>query len=408
MVHEVVRRRRRLRPEVAAALGPHRGRCGPRSRRSSSGRARTRPSSGRSTSCRAPSSRGSATSMRLLEPRFVSFARMLEDQPTFRTIVTVARKLVDAFAALHASGLCYRDISFSNLYVDPIRAEVADHRQRQRRPRRRRRLRQGDQPVHGARDRAGRGAALHRHRPVLARRLPLHPVRARPSAGGDAGDLRATRGHQADHVSEHELLLRNYGFEPLFVFDPDDDSNRPLARQPDARLLAHLSRGSSGTCSPDRSPRGSCDASLSGRVTGSVWRRGLLPGWPTSTPPARATPRSSSTPTSRSGRAGAAAEVPPAQPLLRLPGPDRGPLRGDGRSAPDHLRRDRADDECAWRWSRPTRASPAGSCCGTYGATWTVEPDDGGVPSRSAPSQRLGVRPMRIDFGSVAARIEVG
>jgi hypothetical protein len=35
---------------------------------------------------------------------------------------------------------------------------------------------------------------------------------------------------------------------------------------------------------------------------------------------------------------------------------------------------------------------------------WTVVPD-GEEPKRVAPSQRLGVRPLDIDFGQVAGRI---
>jgi serine/threonine protein kinase len=33
--------------------------------------------------------------------------------------------LVDAFAALHSAGLCYRDISLGNLRVDPAAREAA-------------------------------------------------------------------------------------------------------------------------------------------------------------------------------------------------------------------------------------------------------------------------------------------
>ena len=46
-------------------------------------------------------------------------------QPSFRIITAVGRELVDAFAGLHSAGLCYRDISFGNLRVDPIACEAA-------------------------------------------------------------------------------------------------------------------------------------------------------------------------------------------------------------------------------------------------------------------------------------------
>lgn len=65
--------------------------------------------------------------MPLLEPCFVSPAQLLntERQPSFRVITTIGRELVDAFAALHSAGLCYRDISFGNLRVDPAAREAA-------------------------------------------------------------------------------------------------------------------------------------------------------------------------------------------------------------------------------------------------------------------------------------------
>src|SRR6266704_2816190 len=65
--------------------------------------------------------------MPLLDPRFVSLAQLLNQdlQPSFRVITTIGRELVDAFAALHSAGLCYRDISFGNLRVDPATREVA-------------------------------------------------------------------------------------------------------------------------------------------------------------------------------------------------------------------------------------------------------------------------------------------
>ena len=65
--------------------------------------------------------------MPLLEPRFISLAQLLnqEMQPSFRVITTIGRELVDAFAALHSAGLCYRDISFGNLRVDPAACGAA-------------------------------------------------------------------------------------------------------------------------------------------------------------------------------------------------------------------------------------------------------------------------------------------
>src|SRR5260370_22609328 len=62
-----------------------------------------------------------------MESRFYSFAQLVSrpEQPPFRTVIAIGRQLVTAFEALHSAGLCYRDISFGNLWVDPDAAEVA-------------------------------------------------------------------------------------------------------------------------------------------------------------------------------------------------------------------------------------------------------------------------------------------
>jgi eukaryotic-like serine/threonine-protein kinase len=338
--------------------------------------------------------------MRLLEPRFVSFARMLADQPTFRTIVTVARKLVDAFAALHASGLCYRDISFNNLYVDPIRSEVAiiDNDNVG--------LDGGDIFVKGTnqfmapeivRDEALPSTVTDLY--SLAVFLFILFMRGHPLEG-----MRAISSYtwaQPDHVSEYKLLLRNYGFAPLFVFDPVDDSNRPT---PESPLLVYwpifprFFRDLFTRSFTD----GLIDASLSGRITGSVWRRALLHLADThATCACNAAiffdPDEPGRPCWRCGR------VPAAQPLLRLPG--RTVVLSEGAViTSDHLRRDRAYDESVAVVEAHPSEPGAVVLRNLSGATWTVEPE-AEEAKLVAPTQRLGVRPMSIDFGAVKAQI---
>src|SRR5262245_39127676 len=62
-----------------------------------------------------------------LEARFSSFAQLVArpEQPPFRVVITIGRHLISAFEALHSAGLCYRDISFGNLWVDADKADVA-------------------------------------------------------------------------------------------------------------------------------------------------------------------------------------------------------------------------------------------------------------------------------------------
>ena len=254
--------------------------------------------------------------MPLLEPRFVSLAQLLnqEMQPSFRIITTIGRELVDAFAALHSAGLCYRDISFGNLRVDPAAREAAiidvdnvgvDGGSA---------LVKGTGPFMAPellRDEALPSTATDLHSLavllfyLLMHGHPLFGVRADASCSWERGARR----------SETELLLRNFGIEPVFIFDPDDPSNRPV---PGDRALTWW------PIYPEQCRRvftraftaGLHDPSLNGRVTEGTWRR--------------------------------------------------------VRNLTDR--------------------------------TWTVVPD-GEEPKRVAPDQRLGVRPMRIDFGPARGQI---
>ena len=48
----------------------------------------------------------------------------LRINPSFHTLTTVGFELAHSFWQLHAKGLCYRDISFGNIFFDPNNGEV--------------------------------------------------------------------------------------------------------------------------------------------------------------------------------------------------------------------------------------------------------------------------------------------
>ena len=212
--------------------------------------------------------------MPLLEPRFVSLAQLLntDPQPSFRVITTIGRELVDAFAALHSAGLWYRDISFGNLRVDPAGCEAAiidvDNVG----------VDGGNALVKGTgpfmapellRDEALPSTVTDLHSLavllfyLLMHGHPLFGVRADASYSWERGA----------HRSETELLMHNFGIEPVFIFDPDDPSNRPVSGD---KALTWW------PIYPEQCRRvftraftaGLHDASLNGRVTEGTWRRG--------------------------------------------------------------------------------------------------------------------------------------
>ena len=197
-------------------------------------------------------------------------------------------------------------------------------------------------------------------------------------------------------------MVRNFGVHPLFIFDPDDRSNAPVPGDSTAAWWPIYPQQFRRVFT-QAFTRGLHDASLNGRVLEGTWRRALL-----------------SLHDSVSACAGCACAGllrPGADraALLALPrdaarpadahGPRRhpGPVRGR-RPERHHLYRDhRYRTACASVEPHPGRPGRV-IMRNLTDKTWTVVAD-GEEPKRVAPSQRLGVRPMQIDFGTVRGRI---
>lgn len=148
---------------------------------------------------------------------------------TLRTLCSIGIELADAFLRLHSHGLCYRDISPNNVFFEPTSGDVlvCDN---------------DNVGIDGVSTTSVRGTRMFMA-PEIVRR------EAEPSAATDRHSLavllfyvfmaghpligrrrRAFPCHNA--VAESELLGRS----PLFVFDPDDDSNAPQSGWDDSVL----------------------------------------------------------------------------------------------------------------------------------------------------------------------------
>lgn len=166
--------------------------------------------------------------MGLRPPGYVSLGEVVRGTVAIDDAVatSVARELADSFLALHSEGLCYRDINFSNIFVEPAtgRVLIVD--------------------IDNVGVDGGPSA-------VLGSRLFMAPEIVRGEATpSTATDLHALAvllfyllmvGHPLvgrreqrhwcwDEQAELELL----GASPLFVFDPDDDRNAPVPGLHDA------------------------------------------------------------------------------------------------------------------------------------------------------------------------------
>lgn len=161
--------------------------------------------------------------MPLREPRFKGIVDLMKRriEPTFRALATAGLQLADSYLALHAQGLCYRDISFGNVFFDPDTGEtlICDN-------------------DNVAVDKEGESGVLGTPRfmaPEIVR------GEAKPSTESDLFSLAVLLFYMlmVHHPLEgkRELTIKCldlpamnklYGTEPLFIFDPNDDSNRPV------------------------------------------------------------------------------------------------------------------------------------------------------------------------------------
>jgi DNA-binding helix-hairpin-helix protein with protein kinase domain len=341
--------------------------------------------------------------MPMLGSGFMSFAQLLArpEQPPFRVILAIARQLVSAFEALHASGLCYRDINFGNLLVDPDRPQVAiiDNDNVG--------LDSGDVFVWGT-PRFMAPEVVRQEAPPssitdlysLAVLLFYMFMHGHPLEGmrTDATYSWETE----DHRSESDLAILHFGQDPLFVFDPSNNSNRPRPGDPMLiwwpiypRFFRKLFEQAFTTgLSPGL-----------GRVTEGLWRRALdRLGDCISVCACKASVFHD--PDDAHLRCWKCSQIPPRPPLLRLPGSTVALVAGAAITS-HHLNRDRDHDTIvAVVEEHPTR--PRSLVLQNVGqSTWVMKPD-GEAAKAVEPARRLRVRAMWIDFGSVQGRIHGG
>lgn len=169
--------------------------------------------------------------MPLREDRFVGITDLVtrRAEPTFRALVTAGFELAHNYRQLHAKGFCYRDISFGNVFFDPESGEV----------------RICDNDNVSVDD--GKGGVIG----GTARFMAPEIVRgeAGPSTETDLFSLAVllfymlVNHHPLEGAKEAQIrcfdlpaMTRLYGTEPLFIFDPDDPSNRPVPGNNDNAL----------------------------------------------------------------------------------------------------------------------------------------------------------------------------
>jgi len=160
--------------------------------------------------------------MELGDPRYRKVGEWVDRkiQPSFYTLAKTGLNLVNAFSELHAKGLCYRDISFNNITFDPKTGDI--------------KVFDNDNV-----DVDGREGAIAGTPKFMAPEIVRGE--AAPSQQTDLHSLAVllfylfVLHHPLDgekeakiHSLDRPAMNMLYGDEPVFIFDPNDKSNRPV------------------------------------------------------------------------------------------------------------------------------------------------------------------------------------
>ena len=168
--------------------------------------------------------------MPMREPRFCGIIDLLRRRvdTSFYVLATAGFELANSYWQLHAQGLCYRDISFGNVFFDPQQGDV--------------RVCDNDNV-----DINGRAGAIAGTPGFMAPEIVRGE--AMPSAETDLFSLSVLLfymlvfSHPLQGKREAEIecmdlssMRRLYGTNPLFIFDPNDRSNEPVPGRHDNAL----------------------------------------------------------------------------------------------------------------------------------------------------------------------------
>jgi DNA-binding helix-hairpin-helix protein with protein kinase domain len=180
----------------------------------------------------APDGRTFGYIMPLREARFKGIVDMMKRraEPSFRALCTAGYELADSYLQLHTKGLCYRDISFGNVFFDPDTGEV--------------RICDNDNvAVTGA----ATGGVMGTPR-FMAPEIVLG--KAKPSTDTDLFSLAVLLfymfllHHPLEGANEAAIrcfdlpaMKKLYGSEPVFIYDPHNDSNRPVMGYHDNAII---------------------------------------------------------------------------------------------------------------------------------------------------------------------------
>lgn len=209
--------------------------------------------------------------MAIRDPSYMSMAAFMRGaaDTTFANLARVGFELADSFLNLHSQGMCYRDISFGNLFIDPADGAVliCDN---------------DNVSTTGSTDAQVVGTPYFMAPEILRREAP-------PSADTDLYSLAVLlfyllilhhplEGNQTLQSGswDAEALIEHFGTRPCFIFDPANETNRPdPGEHANALAFWPIYPQFVRDLFTQSFTQGLTDPK-NGRVRESVWRRAML------------------------------------------------------------------------------------------------------------------------------------
>jgi serine/threonine protein kinase len=149
---------------------------------------------------------------------------------SFRQLLTATVELTDSFFKLHSKGLCYRDISFGNFFIDPNTGAIL--------------ICDNDNVTINGTKTTGVSGTPRFMAPEIVR------AQTNPNSDSDLFSLAVLlfyllflhhplEGKREAAIKCFDLSAMNqlYGLQPLFIFDPNDNSNYPVRGYQDNALI---------------------------------------------------------------------------------------------------------------------------------------------------------------------------
>jgi len=204
------------------------------------------------------------------DPRFRNIEDLVKQwvEPTFQTLTTALLGIVESFTALHMKGLCHRDLSPRNVFFDPDTGDVlsvyADNIVPEGTSEVPRVLRFAAPELVRGEASPGVQSDLHTLSTLLFYIMMVH----HPLEGERVLNVTAF-----DRAAEQ----RFFGVDPVFIFDPNNDTNRPVPGYHNTRVQDYwplyprfirdmfVQAFTTGLHDP-----------YSGRVRASEWRKALV------------------------------------------------------------------------------------------------------------------------------------